>query len=176
MVLRSVGLLATCVSLVLVSAGCAGSSESRTRANTLIVLDRSIGGVALREKRVDVESRLGEGFVRKTEDQKPPSPVHVEEVLYAKYGLEVWYASRNATRASRLLGRVGVVLTHSPRYRTPQGVHVGAPAAALHTIKGITCSLEDCQHGYKALNHPGTSFRLDYPDGKVVMIAIAFGH
>jgi hypothetical protein len=118
---------------------------------------------------------LGQGFVLKTEDQTDPT-FHVEDVLYAKYGLEVWYGSRNATQASRARGRVGAVLTHSPRYQTPQGVHVGSPAAALQEIKGVKCSLEDCQHGYNRSNHPGTSFRLDYEDGKVVRIALAFGH
>jgi hypothetical protein len=68
------------------------------------------------------------------------------------------------------------VMTHSPRYRTPQGVHAGSPATDLDAIKGVRCFDQDCQHGYNALNHPGTTFRLDYPGGKVIAIAIAFGH
>lgn len=162
-------------SLALILAGCGSARKGQARDDTLIVLDRSIGGVALREKRAHVERRLGRGFVLKADDQKQP-PVHGEDVLYAKHGLEVWYVSRNATNASRERGRVIAVLTRSPRYQTPQGVHVGSPASALHAIEGVTCSLEDCQHGYNALNHPGTTFRLDYEGGTVVLIGIAFGH
>ena len=173
---QPVGSFVALASLGFALTACGASEGSRSNGDTRIVLDRSIGGVALREKRTDVERQLGHGFVVHTEDQKPPYPAHAEQVLYAKYGLEVYYVSRNATPLALARGRVLVVLTHSPRYRTPQGVHVGSPAAALHAIKGIKCSLEDCQHGYTALNHPGTSFRLDYEGGKVVTIAMAFGH
>jgi hypothetical protein len=171
------GSLVACVSLGLALAGCGGSSESRAHANTLIVLDHSVGGVALNEQRAVVERSLGRGFVVKAGDQKPPGPtVHGEDVLYAKHGLEVVYISRNATPASRAHGRVVLVLTHSPRYRTPQGVHVGSTAAELHSIKGVDCDEPaglDCQHGGHVHNQPGTTFRLDYPGGKVVRIAIA---
>jgi hypothetical protein len=120
-------------SLALILAGCRGSGNGQAR-DELIVLDRSIGGVALREERADVERRLGRGFVLKADDQKQP-PVHGEDVLYTKHALEVWYVSRNATNASRERGRVIAVLTRSPRYQTPEGVHVGSPASALHAIK-----------------------------------------
>jgi hypothetical protein len=145
----------------------------------LIVLDRSIGGVALKGQRSDVERGLGRGFVVHTEDQKPPEPpVHGEQVLYAKYGLEVWYVSRNATPSGRARGRVIVVLTHSPRYRTAQGLHVGSSATALRAVGGVNCYHVDteCQHGYNALNQAGTTFRLDRPGGTIVEIAMAFGH
>ncbi len=174
---RSLTSVVAATALGLVLAACGGSATRLPNADTRIVLDQSIGGVALREKRADVEHRLGRGIVLKAEDQKPPDPIsHAEDVLYAKHGLEVWYVSRNATKVSRERGRVIIVLTHSPRYVTPEGVHVGAPARTLNAIKGVRCSLADCQHGYNALNHPGTTFRLDYPDGRVVMIAVAFGH
>jgi hypothetical protein len=156
---------------------CGASERSRSRQDGAIVLDRSIGGVGLGKKRTDVEQSLGKGFVLKAEDQEPPEPAsHAEDVLYPKRGLEVWYVSANASKASRDKGRVIVVLTHSPRYRTLEGVHVGSPATALNPIGGVQCSLADCQHGYHALNQPGTTFRLDHPGGKVMMIAIAFGH
>jgi len=136
-----------------------------------------MGGVALGESRADVERRLGRGFVLKAEDQTPPEPIlHIEDVLYAKYGLEVTYISRNAGQASRERGRVALLLTHSPRYQTPEGVHVGSAAAAVRRIKGVKCGnlLDlDCQHGGRVHNQAGTMFRLSGPGGVIVRIAIA---
>jgi hypothetical protein len=166
-----------CFGLTLATGG--ATARGGSRANTLIVLDRSIGGVALKEQRSDVERSLGRGFVIHTEDQKPPEPtVHGEQVLYAKYGLEVWYVSRNATPLARARGRVITVLTHSPRYRTARGLHVGSAATGLRSIGGVNCyqGSTECQHGYNAGNQAGTTFRLDRPGGKIVVIAIAFGH
>ena len=137
-----------------------------------------MGGVALRERRADVERRLRRGFVLHTGDQKPPEPtLHEEDVLYGKYGLEVIYVSRNATLVSREHGRVVVLLTHSPRFKTPEGVHVGSTAAELRSIKGVKCENlagVDCQHGGQVHNQPGTMFRLSGPGGVVVRIAIAY--
>jgi hypothetical protein len=178
MMLRRAGsfLVLVVLGLTLLTA-CGGSERSRSQEGGAIVLDRSIGGVALGKKRSDVEWSLGKGFVLDAEDQKPPEPpVHGEQVLYAKSGLEVWYVSTNASKASRARARVIAVVTRSPRYQTPQGVHVGSPAAALDSIQDLKCYLEDCQHGYHALNQPGTTFRLDHPRGEVTMIAIAYGH
>jgi len=128
------------MSLGLLLAGCGGSSETGAHDDTLIVLDHSIGGVALGERRSEVERRLGQGFVLEAEDQKPPEPsVHSEDVLYAKHGLEVWYVSRSGTAVSRRRGRVSILLTHSPRFRTPEGVHVGSPVAALRRLEGLNC-------------------------------------
>jgi hypothetical protein len=177
MSLRSAQPLYVGLAIALALAGCGSAKKLRANENRLIVLDHSIGGVALQETRAQVERRLGSGFVLRTQDQKPPEPrLHVEDVLYAKDGLDIGYVSHNSSPSSLARGRVVVVLTQSPRYRTPAGIHVGSSATRLRTIKGLKCFEEECQHGFKAFNHRGTSFRLDYPDGKVIRIAIAYGH
>jgi hypothetical protein len=59
----------------------------------------------------------------------PEPTLHTEDVLYTKYGLEVWYVSRCATKVSRERGRLVVLLTHSPAVgRMPQ------PAAQAGTV------------------------------------------
>jgi hypothetical protein len=174
---RPLGMLATSVAIGIAVAGCGDSrrGDRGHRGEGLIVLDHSIGSIALREERVEVERRLGEGFVLSTDNQRQP-PVHMENVLYAKYGLRVWYSSRTSSPTSVARGRVGAVLTLSSRYRTPQGIHVGSRAAELRGILGLKCSLNDCQHGYARRNQAGTTFRLDSPRGEVTAIAISFGH
>jgi hypothetical protein len=175
---RSIGSVGAGLSLAFALTACGASAETRS-AKTLIVLDRSIGGVALKEQRSDVERTLGRGLVVHTEDQKPPEPpAHGERVLYAKYGLDVWYVSHDATPSERARGRVIAVLTKSPRYRTARGLRVGSTAAALRSIRGVNCyhGSTECQHGYRALNQPGTTFWLDRPGGSIVEIALAFGH
>jgi hypothetical protein len=175
--LRRIGSLAAGVSLGLALAACGGTSGSRTRANTLIVLDRSIGGVSLRERRLEVEHVLGRGVVLHTSDQKPPEPrLHFEDVLYSN-GLEIGYVSGDATPRSRARGQVIILLTRSPRFRTPQGVHVGSTAAGLGSINGVKCgnlANVECQHGGHVHNQPGTLFRLSGPGGVVVSISIAY--
>jgi hypothetical protein len=177
-VTRTAQWLVACVCLILALTACGGRAKGQAAGNTLIILDRSIGGVVLREKRVEVERRLGRGLVLHAADQQPPEPrLHVESVLYTKVGLEVSYVSRDDTLLSRSNGRVAVVVTRSPRYHTPQGVHVGSPAAAVQSIQGIECGDELdllCQHGGHVHNQPGTSFQLDQPDGNVVTVAIAY--
>jgi len=178
-VVQSIGSVAAGLSLTFVLTACVASAATPLSAKTLIVIDHSIGGVALKDQRSNVERSLGRGFVVRAEDQKPPDPpAHGEQVRYAKYGLDVWYVSRNATPLERARGRVIVVLTHSPRYRTAQGLRVGSTAEALRSIGGVNCfhGSTECQHGYNAVNHPGTTFRLDRPAGVIVQIAIAFGH
>lgn len=160
--------------LLPLTASACGGGQAGDRS---IVLDRSIGGVALKEKRSEVERRLGDGVVVRTQDQKPPEPsLHVEQVKYPKQGLEVVYVSRDATPLERARGRVYFVRTASPRYRTTQGIHVGSPATSLRSISGLTCFTVECQHGYHANGLPGTTFRIDAPHGHVLYIALAFGH
>ena len=72
---------------------------------------------------------------------------------------------------------LGALLTHSPRYRTSEGVHVGSTAPKLRTIHGVKCGNLlnlDCQHGGQAHNQPWTMFRFSGPNGVVVRIAIAY--
>lgn len=112
-----VGLTAASACLLLL-ANC-GSSHNRPAGSRLIVLDRSIGGVALRQRRPVVDRLLGRGIVRSKQDQKPPEPpAHIEDVVYAN-GLEVIFVSRDA--ASRSLGRAVVVRTLSPIFATRHG-------------------------------------------------------
>jgi hypothetical protein len=131
----------------------------------------------LRERRLEVERVLGRGVVLHSSDQKPPEPrLHSEDILYSN-GLEIGYISGDATPRSRARGQVIVLLTRSPRFRTPQGVHVGSTAAELRSIKGVKCGDELdllCQHGGYVHNQPGTTFQLSRPGGVVVRIAIAF--
>jgi hypothetical protein len=169
------GSLIAVVSFAYVVTACGGSG--RSNGNKVIVLDRSMGGVALGEKRADVERRLGHGFVLHVGDQKPPEPrLYFEDVLYSN-GLEVGFVSRNATPSARARGRVAFLLTRSPRFRTPEGVHVGSTAAELRSIKGVKCvnlANLDCQHGGHVHNQAGTMFRLSAPNGVVARIAVAY--
>jgi hypothetical protein len=174
--LRSIGSLAASACLASALVGCETSTGSRVRGSTtLIVLDRSIGGVALRERRSDVERLLGPGDVVQTSDQKPPEPpFHIEDVLYPN-GLEVTYVSRE--RSSRAQGRVFRLVTSSPGFRTSQGVRVGSTAAELRSIKGVTCGNLlnlDCQHSGRRHNQPSTFFRLSGPNGRILRIAIGY--
>jgi hypothetical protein len=175
--LRSLGVLAAGGCLVVGLLGCGSSAAGRGHENDLIVLDRSIGGVALRERRGDVERALGRGYVLHTSDQKPPEPrLHIEEVLYPN-GLQVTYVSADATRSSRARGQVVVLLTRSPRFHTSGNVHVGSTTVELRSIEGVTCGNLlnlDCHHGGHAHNEPATFFRLSGPDGKILRIAIAY--
>jgi hypothetical protein len=77
--------LAAALALAFLLSGCGSTSpKSGSKKDTRIVLDRSIGGVALRGRRAEVERRLGRGSVLKAQDQKPPEPrLHIEDVLYA---------------------------------------------------------------------------------------------
>jgi hypothetical protein len=168
-----IGLTAASASLLLL-ANC-GGSHNRPAASRLIVLDRSIGGVALRQRRAVVGRLLGRGIVRSKQDQKPPEPpAHVEDVVYPN-GLEVIFVSRDA--ASRLLGRAIVVRTFSPSFATRHGVRVGSPESAVRSIQGVTCGSvlnHGCQHGGHVHNRPGTFFASSGPNGKIVSITIAY--
>jgi hypothetical protein len=173
--MRAIGLALAVVTAAALAA-CGNPAERRSSGTTLIVLDRSIGGVRLREQRREVERLLGRGAVIHSEDQKPPEPrLHIEVVIYPN-GLEVGYVSRSAEAPSH--GRVAYLVTHAPRFRTPEGVHVSSTAAELHEIEGITCGNlldQDCQHGGRVHNQPGTFFKLSGGPGAVVVrIAIAF--
>lgn len=172
--LRSIRSLGVCLCITTALLGCRSSAVSVVQGRTLIVLDRSIGGVALGQQRSRVERVLGRGSVLQASDQKPPEPrLHIEEVLYPN-GVEVTYVSRN--RSSRAQGRAVVLVTESPGFRTSQGIHVGSSAAELRSSQGVTCGNLlnlDCQHGGQVENQPGTFFKLSGPNGQVIRIAIA---
>jgi hypothetical protein len=151
-----------------------GSTDRHESASTLIVLDRSIGGVSLKELRSSVERQLGRGLVlRSTVDKTAkPTPDRFTEVSYGSGSLLVFYVS-----ATAFPGRVEALETRSGRYRTRSGLGVGSSYTKLISAGGVDCyGGTECQHGYSALNRPGTTFRLDGLRGKVVFIAMTFGH
>ena len=152
-----------------------GRSKDRPAPSRLIVLDHSIGGVALRERRAAVDRLLGRGIVRSKQDQQSPEPpAHIEDILYPG-GREVIFVSHDA--ASRSQGRVILVRTSSPSFETRQGLRVGSPETALRSIAGVTCGSvlnHGCQHGGHIHNRPGTFFESSGPKGKIVTITIAY--
>jgi hypothetical protein len=174
-VTRVIGVIIAALAAALL-AGCGSSADGQSRGSTVIALDRSIGGVSLRERRSHVDRELGHGSVLAKSDQRPPEPrFHFERVLYAN-GLEVGYVSRGTTPRSLGNGRVGYLLTRSPSFRTREGVHVGSSRAALRTIKGVICGNLlhlDCQHGGQVHNQPGTFFKLSGPGGRGIIVRIA---
>jgi hypothetical protein len=118
-----------------------------------LVLDHSIGGISLGETRA--HAGHGEGSA----------------------GARVWYAGGTVI-ATFVHGRVVVVETSSARYRTRTGIGVGSSLAKVRSVGRIRCfdANTECQHGYKAMNRPGTTFRLDRPGGHVRWIGMAYGH
>jgi hypothetical protein len=144
------------------SGGALGSSPSR-----LIVLDRSIAGVTLLEQRSAVEKALGHGT-----SLGAPAP-GVMLVAYRKGTLVVGYVTGGSKHETVAL----LLDTRSPRYRTRTGVGVGSSYAKLMSIGGVHCfGGMQCQHGYEAVNKPGTTFWLDRPRGSVIRIAMTLGH
>jgi hypothetical protein len=159
-----------CLGVALVGdAAQAGSA----RSSTLIVLDRSIGGIVLEETRQAVEQELGSGITlsSRIDPSAEPAPARIVRVWY-RDGLIVTYLS-----FPKRLARVAVLETRSARYRTRSGVGVGSTERKLLSITGVTCFAvgSECQHGY-SLNKPGTTFRLDRPGGTIIYVAITFGH
>lgn len=165
-----------CAGLVSGVVACGSTAETRTRANTLIVLDHSIAGVALGARRSDVDRLLGQGDVVRTSDQKSPEPpAHVEDVLYPN-GLEVDFVSGSAS--SRARGRAAL-LTSAMSFRTRRGIGVGSTAAKLLAVPGVTCGNLvglDCRHGGSHYNEAGTWFTLSAPNGVVTRFVIEYGH
>ncbi|HST25615.1 MAG TPA: hypothetical protein VLJ76_06460 [Gaiellaceae bacterium] len=148
----------------------AGGSNART----LIVLDRSIGGVALKELRSNVERELGKGLVLQSTVDKTakPTPARSTEVSYGSGALLVYYASAKGFPA-----RAELIETTATRYQTRFGLGVGSSYPKLVAAGGVDCyGGTECQHGYHTLNKRGTTFWLDRPHGKVIRIGMTFGH
>jgi hypothetical protein len=140
-----------------------------------IVLDRSIGGVALGQTRASIEQRTGAGYVlggARTDTSTSP-PQHVERVEYDAAGLYVTYVSPGATARQLRAGKAVVLETTWTSFLTPQGVHVGSSLAAVKSIPGVRCFASVCQHGY-AGRSGGTSFLIDTINRKVVRIVVSF--
>jgi hypothetical protein len=160
---------------VLCCAAAAGSALAVTITHA-IVLDRSIAGVGLGETRASIERRIGPGYVlggARTDTSTTP-PQHVERIEYDAAGLYVTYVSPGASAKQLAAGQAVVLETTWTSFKTPQGVHVGSPLAALKAITGLRCFAGVCQHGYVGKSG-GTSFLVDPVRKKVVRIVVSFG-
>ncbi len=132
-----------------------------------IVLDRSIGGVHVRERRDVIELTLGRGIVTGSQNAN-----QILTVRYVRSGITVGYVALPGAPSGKALSLF--VTTTSPRYRTKSGLHVGSSYAALTRALRVRCSGDQCQHGYTRQGATGTTFFVD--GGKVVKIALALGH
>jgi hypothetical protein len=170
--------LAGRVALASAVIGCAvaaGSALAVTITRT-IVLDRSIAGVNLGETRASIERRTGPGYVlggSRTDTSTTP-PQHVERIEYDAAGLYVTYVSPGTSATQLAAGKAVVIETTWTSFRTPQGVHVGSPLAALKAIPGLRCFAGVCQHGYVGKGG-GTSLLVDQVRKRVVRIVVSFG-
>ena len=151
----------------------AGSALAVTITRT-IVLDRSIAGVNLGETRASIERRTGTGAIVsvRTDTSTVPS-ARVERIAYDAAGLYVTYVSTGASARKLAAGKAVVLETTWTTFKTPQGVHVGSPLAAVRAIPGVRCFGAVCQHGYSGAGG-GTSFLIDLVHKKVVRIVVGF--
>ena len=93
-------------------------------------------------------------------DTSTVPPGHVERIAYDAAGVYVTYVSSGASPARLAAGKAVVLETTWTSFRTPQGVHVGSPLAAVKAIPGVRCFGAVCQHGYTGRG-AGTSFLVD---------------
>jgi hypothetical protein len=167
---RGIGLVALATTVAVLTAGVA-SAVTITRA---IVLDRSIAGVALGQRRAAIERRIGSGYVVSARADTSTRPAgRVERIAYDAAGLYVTYVSSGASPRQLRAGKAEVLETTWTSFRTPQGVHVGSPLAAVRKIPGIRCFGAVCQHGYRH-GRGGTSFLVDPIRKQVVRIVVGF--
>jgi len=140
-----------------------------------IVLDRSIAGVRLGETRSSIERRIGAGSLVSVRSDTATIPAgRIERVAYDSAGLYVTYSSAGPAAMQVAAGRAMVLETTWPTFKTPQGVHVGSPLAAVKAIRGVRCFGAVCQHGF-VRGGGGTSFLVDPVHRKVVRIVVSFG-
>jgi hypothetical protein len=128
-----------------------------------IVLDHSIGGVAFHERRSVVEKRIGRGEV----EQLVPGAFYVN---YPRYRIKILYVHDGPREV------VQGIETGSPRYRTPQGIHIGSTRAAVKALPGrVYCGDKSrCDHLSKISEGLGTTFQFD-SRGRVSSISVGSG-
>jgi len=159
---------------VAVSAFAAPAALAVTITRT-IVLDHSIAGVNLGETRVSIERRIGTGsIVSIRTDSSTVPPSRVDRLAYDAAGLYITYVSTGSSARKLAAGKAMVLETTWTSFKTPQGVHVGSPLAAVKAIPGVHCFGAVCQHGYVG-SGGGTSFLVDPVRKKVVRIVVGFG-
>lgn len=130
-------LIAACV----LPATTTAAEIARTGTNTAIVLERSIGGVALGESRAAVERLLGRGVLVEThlEGVGAEPRAWVETRVYRD--LQVIYARLKGSPPGE--GKAALIETSSPRYRTRSGLGVGSRWATVIAL-GTRGSLGKC--------------------------------
>jgi hypothetical protein len=160
--------------VVVVAAATVVAAAGAVTITHTIVLDQSIAGVNLGETRSSIERRIGTGYVVsiRTDTSTAPSS-HVERIGYDAAGLYATYVSAGAAPRQLATGKAMVLETTWTSFRTPQGVHVGSPLAAVKAIPGVRCFGPVCQHGF-AGGGGGTSFLVDLTRKKVVRIVVSF--
>jgi hypothetical protein len=137
-----------------------------------IVLDHSIAGVNLGETRASIERRIGPGSVVSVRtDNSTHPPRRVDRLAYAAAGLYTTYLSTGSSARKLAAGKAMVLETTWTSFKTPQGVHVGSPLAAVKAIPGVRCFGAVCQHGYTG-SGGGTSFLVDPVKKRVVRIVV----
>ena len=162
--------LAVVTTLASVGVG-AARAVSITRT---IVLDRSIAGVSLGERRAGIERRIGNGSIVSVRTDTSSAPAsRVDRIAYDAAGLYITYVSTGSTPRKLAAGRAMVLETTWTSFRTPQGVHVGSSLTAVKSIPGVRCFGPVCQHGYVG-SGGGTSFLVDPLHKKVVRIVVGF--
>ena len=160
-------------SLLLVANGCSSGSSSgvtgKSDANTLIDVTGSIGGIAPRQPRSQVEGVLGPGDVvsRTTRHQKTGTYT-LTRVRYVASSLTILYV-QSGKQPARVFG----MSTASPRYHTADGLRIGSSLSAARREHGIRCSEQlsyvACQGGL-GYEKPVTSFTVK--DGRVVGVFV----
>jgi hypothetical protein len=163
------------IAMFLTVAAVAATAARGVSITYTIVLDRSIAGVRLGETRATIERRIGSGsIVSVRADTSTTPPGRIVRLAYDAAGLYITYSSTGPSASQLASGKAMVLETTWTTFRTPQGVHVGSPLAAVKAIPGVHCFGAVCQHGF-ARGGAGTSFLVDPVRKKVVRIVVSFG-